>query len=199
LLISPAAVGIYVIALSLSEKLWVLSQAVSTVILPRLSELHADEEIRKQMTPFIARWVLISTLFAAIFLAGVSAPLIKLLYGTAYASTVKPLLFLLPGIVLGSLARVLANDIAARGRPELNMYTALFVVGVNIVGNLMLIPYMGIVGAALATTIALSLNFVFKILIYAWISHNKWYAPFLFNSLDQQVFRKFVAAIQRGA
>jgi O-antigen/teichoic acid export membrane protein len=198
LLINPTAAGIYIIAVAMSQKLWLLSQAASTVILPRLSELHTDENARKQLTPFIARWVLIVTVLIAGLLASISVPLIKVLFGDAYLRAVKPLLFLLPGIVLGSLSRVLANDIDARGRPELNMYPTLIVVIVNVIGNLLLIPSMGIAGAALATTISYSLVCVSRIWIYAWMSDNRWYAPFLLNSLDQQLLRKVSGGIRRA-
>ena len=125
----------------------------------------------------------------AILLALLAVPFIRLFFGAAYLDAVTPLLFLLPGIILGSLSRVLANDIAARGRPELNMYTALIVIIVNIICNLLLIPAMGIAGAALATTIAYSLTTVFRIFIYAWLSKNKWYAPFQFTALDKQALQ----------
>lgn len=72
LFMGPAAVGVYVIAVAMSEKLWLMSQAVSTVLLPRLSQLSADEQKRKTLTPLIARWVLLATLIAALTLAAVA-------------------------------------------------------------------------------------------------------------------------------
>jgi len=41
----------------MSEKLWLMSQAVSTVLLPRLSQLSSDEHKRKTLKPLIPRWV----------------------------------------------------------------------------------------------------------------------------------------------
>lgn len=189
LLMNPAATGVYVIAVAMSEKLWVLSQAVSTVILPRLSELHSQEEVRRQLTPFLVRWVLVATSLSAVLLFVISAPFIRLFFGDAYLDARNPLLILLPGIVLGSLSRVLANDIAARGRPELNMYTATVVVVVNVACNLLLIPPMRMLGAALATTIAYSVNFGFRLWIYSWVSGNRWYAHFIFNVHDKELVR----------
>jgi O-antigen/teichoic acid export membrane protein len=190
LLLNPAATGVYVIAVTMSEKLWVLSQAVSTVMLPRLSELHTEEITRRQLTPFMARWVLIITTLAAGLLAIVSPFLITMLFGELYLDAVVPLLLLLPGIIMGSLSRVLANDIAARGRPELNMYTAVIVVITNIAGNFVLIPLMGLSGAALATTIAYSLNCIFRIWIYSSLSQNYCYKIFAFDSHDAKALRQ---------
>ena len=171
LLISPAAAGIYVVAVQLSERLWMLSQAISTVLLPRLSELMNDEEKRLKITPFISRVMLLSTSLLSIVFILLSYPLIYYVFGVNYISSILPLLILVPGMVITSASRVLANDLAARGRPELNMYTSIFVVACNIVGNIILIPLYGIVGAAVATTIAYSLNFALRIIVYRYITN----------------------------
>lgn len=166
LLIGPAGAGVYVIAVQISERLWLLSQAVSTVLLPRLSELSTEEDKRKILTPLITRWVLFITFLGALALAAIIYPIIKLVFGVKFVGAVLPLLFLLPGIVVGAASRVLANDIAARGRPELNMYTSVIVVAVNIVGNLLLIPRYGITGAAIATSIAYTANFCMRLAMH---------------------------------
>jgi O-antigen/teichoic acid export membrane protein len=174
ILVGTSAAGIYVVAVQLVERLWLLSQAVSTVLLPRLSQLNSDEEKRRQITPVICRWVIALTLLGSILLGVLSSPLIGMLFGDEYLGAVKPLLLLLPGILAGSGTRILANDIASRGRPELNMYTAWVVVIVNIAGNVILIPSYGLAGAAIATSVAYILNLVLKLLIYRHFTGNKW-------------------------
>jgi O-antigen/teichoic acid export membrane protein len=189
LLLHPAAAGVYVIAVAMTEKLWVLSQAVSTVILPRLSELDSEEEVRRQITPLLVRWVMMITLLAAVLLAITSGLLIRVFFGVEYLTARSTLWVLLPGVVLGGLSRILANDIAARGRPELNMYTATLVVIINVTLSVLLIPPMGVLGAALSTSIAYSINFCFFLWMYSWISGNRWYVHFLFNSYDKVILR----------
>lgn len=190
LLINPSATGVYVIAVAMSEKLWLLSNAVSTVLLPRLSELHADEASRRQLTPLIARWIFGITILTGIGLALISSYLIQVIFGKAYLGALMPLLLLLPGIVLATVTKVLANDIAARGRPELNMYTSAIVVLVNILCNLLFIPQLGLSGAALATTIAYFMQFVFLIGMYSWLSKNSWYDILMFNSYDISLLKQ---------
>jgi len=94
----------------------------------------------------------------------------------------------LPGIVLGALSRILSNDIAGRGRPEINMYIALITVAVNIIANIVLIPRMGINGAALATTLSYSFNTVLKIIAYSMVSGLKWYKIFFISNTDNEIF-----------
>lgn len=164
--LNPASAGVYVIAVQLSEKLWIFSQAISTVLLPRLSELSCDEEKRKQITPLITRFTLFLTVFLGVVFALVANIFISIVFGVEYIGALSPLLILLPGIVLASGSRILANDLAARGRPELNLYTAVIVVVCNVAGNLILIPTLGLTGAAIATTIAYCINFMLKLLLY---------------------------------
>ena len=189
LFMGPAAVGIYVVSVTFSEKLWMISQSVSTVLLPRLSQLASDEAKRKQLTPLVARWVLAATLCGAVIVAVVGGPFIQVVFGSDFRSALAPLLLLLPGVVLASVSRVLANDIAARGRPELNLYTSIVVVIVNVIGNMVLIPRYGLLGAAGATTIAYSLNLVLRLIIYGRFTQNHWADSIFLKASDLRMLR----------
>jgi O-antigen/teichoic acid export membrane protein len=166
LLVNPAAAGVYVVAVQMSERLWLLSQAVSTVALPRLSQMEEEESARRVITPLLARFVLASTALAALVVSAVAMPLIILLFGPEFRGAAWVLIVLMPGIVAGSGARILANDIAARGKPELNMHMSMLTLLINVVGNLLLIPAFGMRGAALATTIAYVVNLSLRIYMY---------------------------------
>ncbi len=194
LILNPAAAGIYVVAVQIVERLWLVSQSVSTVILPRLSELSSDEESRKQLTPFMCRMVLAVTLVLALLLGSLAYPLVVTFFGGAYAEAIKALLLLLPGIIAGSGARVLANDIAARGRPELNMYFSAIVVAVNVIGNILLIPKFNLSGAAIATTIAYIVNFILRLIVYRNISGNRLVAPLIITRQDVGRIKNMLAS-----
>lgn len=172
--IGPAFAGIYVIAVALVEKLWLVSQAVSTILLPHLSQLASEKEKCNILTPLICRWVLLITLVGGLSLAVIVYPFTLLVFGSDYLESVLPSLILLPGIIFVSGARVLANDIASKGRPELNMYISAITVLYNVVGNWLLIPTYGLVGAAIATTIAYSNTLFLTLLIYTRFSSNHW-------------------------
>jgi O-antigen/teichoic acid export membrane protein len=173
-----------VIAVQIGERLWILSQAVSTVLLPRLAELHADERVRVRLTPLISRWVFFIMTLVALVIAMFAQPLIVFLFGGAYREAVGALLWLLPGVTLGSMSRILANDLAARGRPELNLYTAGMILLLTIAGNTLLIPQMGIEGAALASTIAYGVDSVVKVYQYRALSKNLWFAALVPSRSD---------------
>lgn len=177
LIIGPVAAGTYVVAVQISERLWLLSQASSTVLLPRLSELSGNEDKRKALTSLVTRWVLLVTLIGSICLAVIAFPAIKFVFGIAFLDAFLPLLLLLPGVVLMAGSRILANDIAARGRPDLNMYASCVVVVVNIAGNLALIPEYGIAGAAISTSAAYATSFMMSLGMHHYFTR----VPFLNN------------------
>lgn len=184
LLINPAAAGIYAIAFQLGEKLWMLSQAVSVVLLPKLSELSNDEQRRIAITTLISRAVLAISALGAVCFAVVAYPLIVLVFGFQYQDSYVPLVLLLPGIVALSAARVLANDIAARGKPELNMYMALAGLAITIAGNLILVPRYGIHGAAVVTSFAYTADLGLKMLAYRRLTATPMGALVILRWLD---------------
>lgn len=184
LFVGPAGAGIYVIAVQFAERLWMLSTAVSTVLLPRLSQLSNDEDQRRELTPLICRWVLALTLVGSLALLAIANPLIALVFGPDFTDATSVLAFLVPGIVLWAGGRVLSNDIAARGKPEINFYISALVLFTNITANLVLIPLYGLTGAAIATSAAYCLDFVAKISIYKKTTNCNSHILLLLNHED---------------
>ncbi|MEM1040456.1 MAG: oligosaccharide flippase family protein [Pseudomonadota bacterium] len=184
LLVGPAAAGLYAVAVRLVEQLWMVSKAVSTVILPRLSAMVDDEEGRRKFTPVVARTVLWTTLAGSAMLAFVAEPLVILLFENSFVNAVPVVWILLPGVVLLSCSRVLANDLAARGRVDINLALTGGILIVNLIGNLFLIPLYGVAGAAAATTIAYAFNLLLRLAIQNRLFGTRWTEILIINSGD---------------
>lgn len=164
LFLGPASAGVYTVAVRLVEQLWIVSQSVSTVILPRLSTMIDDDVGKSLLTPAITRYVLWVTASAAGALALIAAPLIAVLFGDSFTLAAGSLYILLPGVVLFSAARVLSNDLAASGLVGVNLILAITVLTTNTLLNISLIPTFGLTGAAASTALSYSLALV--ILLY---------------------------------
>jgi len=82
------------------------------------------------------------------------------------------MMVLLPGVVLLGSAKILTNDIAGRGYPHYNSITAGLSLVVTIILNFILIPMMGVVGAALASTLSYVLTFLLSGGFYLSIAHR---------------------------
>jgi O-antigen/teichoic acid export membrane protein len=166
-----SAVGFYAVAVGLAEKLWFVSESASTVLFPTISA-ERDEQERKAFTPLVSRNILLITAIGASALFFVSPWVIVLLYSGEYLPTVQLFRILLPGIVFLSGARILANDIAGRGKPLLNTYVGAIGLVIQIGLNLAWIPRFGAAGSAWATTISYGIILVARLWVYMKLSDN---------------------------
>lgn len=186
---SPAATGVYIIAVMIAEKIWLLSQAASQVLLPRLSELHTDEERRRRLTPLATKIVFAISAAIALVLFAAAKPLIVGFFREEFRESVGALRWLLPGIVLMSAARTLAIDLAARGRVDLNLYVAVLSLVMNVAAAVAMIPRYGINGAAIATSLSYTVNFIVLIVLYKRLSGNSWYELLAWRRADYLVIK----------
>jgi O-antigen/teichoic acid export membrane protein len=172
--LSPTATGLYVIAVQLTSKLRLLSGTLGAVVFPYLSQLSSQEEKRRELTPLLSRWVVLATLIVAVCLALVADPLVRFVFGDAFKECALVVVLLLPGVVARAASAILANDLAARGRPELNLMTSVVVVCVNVTGNCLLVPQYGIAGAAVSTSFAYLVNLCRRLAIYGRFTGVPW-------------------------
>jgi len=189
LLLNPSATGLYVVAVGMAEKLWLVSGAAATVLLPKLASMEGQESGRRSITPLVTRWVLLVTFGGALALGLVAATIMPLLFGSPFLASAVPLLWLLPGIVAFGACRIITNDLAARGRPELNLYASAVVIVLNVAGNLLLIPRMGVEGAAAATSVAYISHFGITIWNYRRITGCRVVDLLVLGSQDVKLLR----------
>lgn len=149
---------------------------------------ETEETERKEFTPLVARTVLWSTAVGALILALVSRWVVVLLYSEAFLPAASALQALLLGIIALSAGRVLANDIAGRGLPRLNIYTGAVAVLTNVAMNILWIPKLGIVGAAWASTVSYTVLFLGSFFFYCRLSGNRWTKVLLPQRSDWAVY-----------
>jgi len=164
------AAGPYYLAIQFAETMWLPSKVISTVLLPRLAELHNEEEKRLEITPLICRLTFNFTALCSLLVALLVAFVVPLVWGSKFAPAVPSLWWMLPGITMWSATRIIAYDFSARGRPELNSYLAVVVLVINIALNIVLIPRIGAVGGAISTTVAYTANTLATIYLYRQFS-----------------------------
>jgi O-antigen/teichoic acid export membrane protein len=163
------AAGPYYLAIQFAETMWLPSKVISTVLLPRLAELHNEEDKRLQLTPLICRLTFNFTALCSLAVALVVF-IVPLIWGPKFAPALPSLWWMLPGITMWSATRIIAYDFSARGRPELNSYLAVVVLVINVILNVVLIPRVGAVGGAISTTVAYTANTFATLYLYRQFS-----------------------------
>ncbi|MDQ0218441.1 hypothetical protein ELQ35_03585 [Peribacillus cavernae] len=162
--LSDASVGIYTVAVNLGEKISIFSQSFSQVLLPRIASSNLEED-RNKLTALVCRLMMLFILCVGIAIYFFS-DLIFSVFREEYSASSLILQLLLPGLTVLAVEKILSNDLAGRGRPDLNMYVSFVNVGLNVVLNLLLIPEFGVQGAAVASSLTYIVSFIIKVIIY---------------------------------
>ncbi|ABR73485.1 RfbX protein [Actinobacillus succinogenes] len=198
---TPVVVGIYSVGMQLAEKLWLPSQAVSTVLLPRLSNKlgeGSDEKEVAKLTLDSARLTFIVTLVIGLAFACLSSVVVNILFGAEYKKSVYVILLLLPGILAWTPSRILANDLAARGFAELNLKNSYWVFGINTVLSLCLVPLWGLIGASVATTVAYTMDLVLRLMAFNRVTQSQAFLHILPKPSDFGTMVNFIKGLKNA-
>jgi stage V sporulation protein B len=148
-LMNLSAAGLYVVAVRVAEVLTQAANAAGSFLFPAIAE--QTDAVSTELTNRTVRISLIIVIAAAVLLGLVAAPLLELAFGEAYLPATTSLRILAAAMVPLSLARVLAGDLKGRGRAGLVSAAMGATVVVTAILDLVLIPRLGIDGAAIAS------------------------------------------------
>jgi O-antigen/teichoic acid export membrane protein len=166
-----ANVGIYGVSVGFAEMLWYFPNAVGFVIFPKATA--TKPEVMSAFTPKVFWITLGVTALGAIGLVVLGKSLIQLIFSLKFVGAYLPMLVLLPGVILLGGAKVLTNEIAGRGYPQYNSMNAGIALILTVIFDLILIPRLGILGAALASSISYAVGFFASVGFYLVVSRRK--------------------------
>jgi len=149
---NTAAVGIYSLGVIISEALWQVPNAVSTALLPRTA--RDQSEGSSQFTCLVIRQVLAITTVGAVIVGRLAPFVVPRVFGARFSGSVAAIWLLLPGIVGLAVSKVACADLAGRHRPEYGSLGAVICLVITVVLDFLLIPSLGIPGAAIASSAA---------------------------------------------
>jgi O-antigen/teichoic acid export membrane protein len=153
---AAGAVGHYAVTAGLANLLLLLPSSVGMAFLPRASRM--GEKCERHLSPLVCRLTSWLSLATAVVLVPVAPFLVRLFYGEAYLPSVRPLVVLVPGIVMASMGLVLGSHLQGRGLFYIGALATGLGLMVNIVLNLWLIPVWGLEGAALSSSLSYGLT-----------------------------------------
>jgi len=169
-------VGIYSVAIGIARMIWIIPQSINTVSYPTFSyywgkgEHDVVNKLFNKGLKYSACMLAPIGLGLAIF--GKDA--ILLLYGTKFLPAVLPLQILLIGAVVRGIWISIGTIFSAVGRVDLGYKIPPLTAIPNILLNYILIPYYGIPGAAIATTLSFFINLSVSAYIAKRIVHVRY-------------------------
>jgi O-antigen/teichoic acid export membrane protein len=148
-------VGILSAALTLVQGLLIFPYAAQRIVMPRVSRLYAEnkwQEIRN----FNRKSVLVVILtysFFAVLLTIVARPIVNLIFSTDFSDSVVLIWILMPTSIIYSLNATLGGVLAAIEKLNVNVVINGVLSVLTLILGLVLVIYLGTIGAAIATAI----------------------------------------------
>jgi O-antigen/teichoic acid export membrane protein len=165
-LLGLGATGVYSIAVVVAELLWFVSSSLTQAAYGRLG--HPDRARAAATTVRVVQLGVAALLLAAPLLWVLAAWAVPWLLGPAYAASVALIGWLLPGVLLfGGASALSAYFTNHAGTPQVPARVAGLSLAVNAGLCLLLVPRLGMAGAALAASLAYGSSVVVLAVLFA--------------------------------
>jgi len=153
---SSAAIGLYFIAVRLSEMIAILAGSIADALMP---EVAASENDRAERLLGRSLRLTLYTHLLALLPLWIAAPYaLRYVYGESFLAATSTLrILLLASVVLGA-GGIMTSGLRGFGNPGLATIARLASAVVTVISLLLLLPRLGIVGAAVASLLGYSMT-----------------------------------------
>ena len=147
--VEDAMIGVYSLAVSLSQRIWLIPDAMKDILLSRLTQKADCEEVA-----FVSRISIMLTLIISFAFILIGYPIIILFFGKSYSFAYSIVLWLLVGVIGMVFYKMIYAYNLINGKKHLNLVLLAWAAITNIILNVLLIPLYGITGAAIASSVS---------------------------------------------
>ena len=191
--LDAAQLGLYALAVVISEALWQIPAAAALALFPRTA--RTIDEGATEFTCTIMRQILVIACAGAILIAIASWLFLPLVFGERFRPSIVVVWLLLPGTLALSLGKLGASDLAGRGKSGYSSVFSIIALIVTVLLDLLFIPRLGIHGAALASSAAYFTNTILVLTALRYELKVSWKSLLLPTYADfasyQQVWSRF--------
>jgi O-antigen/teichoic acid export membrane protein len=170
-LLSPEAMGTYVVALSLSRMVDVVHTSVAAVLFPKAVALGTAELL--SLTGRCARSSTLLTFICGAGVALLGPALLSLLYGREYRNATIVLNLLIAECIVSGATLVLTRSFMSIGRPGLVTMLQSSGLLLSVPLLLLFIPRWGIVGAGAALLVASTARLALTLMSFRIVLHHR--------------------------
>ena len=187
--------GFYSLASTFGDVFLILPFSIVTVIFPKI---NAESKLKKESIAKYSRISLFLVLLMAIGSLLFIRPMIGLLYGQVFLTSVKPIILLLPGLIAWAVATVLGKYFFSTGYPFKLTICWFLVVVFNVILNFIYIPQYGMVAAALSSTVSYILALGFHYYFFNKESGLGFYDVFVPRKAEiKSIFNRIIGFLRK--
>ncbi len=153
--VGVADTGVYAVTVSITSLVWIVSQPLASIVLPRTASVTADDgglepEVTASSSVSAVRHAVLVSVVAAVVVIPVLA-LAPLVWGPGFHRTLELGLIMLPGVALLGVGRVMVAAFTGRGAANQALLVGLVSFPLTLVAFLLVIPDHGSTGAAIVS------------------------------------------------
>jgi stage V sporulation protein B len=162
--------GIYFVAVRVSEVVTQVATSAAAFLFPQVA---AQTERRStQLTEQVTRLTILTVLAGGLVLGILAEPLLRIAFGDDFVAGTGAVRLTLLAMLPLTVTRLLSGDLKGRGRPGLVSWAASAGLVATASLDLLLIPWLGIVGAALASVLSYGAVAIFLLVAYRRITDS---------------------------
>ena len=191
-ILNPAAVGIYSIISLFGTSLKFVPASLSTVLFTKVSA-EKRENRSEEITMRSSALSFVACFLTAVFLTIFASPILSI-FGKDFSTGILALRISMIGFIISSVSKVLATYLAGKGFPQYYAIGSFWVLVIDILLGIFLIPFWGVTGMVVADTISAA------VMTLVFFIYCKKVSP-IFNIKDLLVpqnedFRKIISLVK---
>lgn len=152
-------VAVYNAVIPTAGLLWFFGSAMAIILLPLSSEMwkRKHSHLMEEGVNLLYKYGIIVIIPLAVLMFTYPELILRLLFGLDYSTGANVLRILSVAALFFTIGQINTSILSGMGKPKLNAKITLIAALFNVAGNFVLIPKLGITGAAISTAIAFGL------------------------------------------
>ena len=159
------SIGVYASGTQVTEGVNIIGMSIGLVEFSALSNTEKSESA-SQLTLRLMKISVLLTFAALLVICLLPTSFFEWIFSGEFSDIRTIILLMAPGVVFLSAHTVLYNYFSGTGQPKHNLYASLIGLAVTLVAALVLIPWLGIRGAAVTSSLAYMSMFVYQWLVF---------------------------------
>jgi O-antigen/teichoic acid export membrane protein len=153
---NSAEVGQYRVAYMLGTNLLIVLQGFTPIFKPLISEAGSNTKTVRRRYQLATRWITMLTLPMALTLALAPEIYLSLLFTEEYVGASTTLIILVLGYIINAGSGPEGMVLEGSGFTRITLFNSIVLIGTNSILDFILVPMLGMLGAAIATATALA-------------------------------------------
>lgn len=158
-------IGVYASGTQVTEGVNIVGQSIGLVAFSALSNTE-NRQRAAQLTLRFMKLSILLTFTALLVICLLPTSFFEWLFSGEFGDIRSVILLMAPGIVFFSAHTILANYFSGTGQPKYNLYASLIGLTITLVSAFILIPWLGIRGAAITTSLTYLALFVYQWIVF---------------------------------